>query len=368
MQKTGIILSGGGARGAYQAGCLKAIAEILEVKKSPFSVFSGISAGSLNAAYLAAYADQFDEYSKNLCKLWSNIRTEDVVETGSFSVAKIALHWVLDLGLGRFRSGKKINFLMNSDPLRNFLSKNIPLEKISRNIEEQVIQAFAITATNYASNRNITFVEQNTTYTPWRRVNRESRSTNLTVEHIMASAAIPVLFPPIKIDNAYYGDGALRNTAPLSSAIKLGAQKLVVIGVKSAEQEMTNNHILPTSGRQLSCLINSALLDGIEMDLERLEKINTLMTFSPDRSAEGLNTVDYVYLRPSKPISHIAKEYAYLLPSKFKHLISGLGRLEEAEEIISYLLFEGGYCKRLCQLGYEDTFSKSREILSLFSK
>ena len=278
MNKTGILLSGGGARGAYQAGCLKAIAEILNARTCPFAVLSGISAGSINASYLAAHADRFEEHTNALCDIWSSIKTADVVQTSSFSLARIAMRWLFDLGFGGLKSGSAVKYLLDTAPLKSFLESRMRFECIGSNINSGVIDALCINATDYATNRNIAFVDQSCSFHNWKRVNRESKAATIGVDHIMASASIPLLFPPVRIEQAHYGDGALRNTAPLSSAIRLGAQKIVIIGVKSQHQDPPSQAILPTPARQLSCLINSALLDGIDMDIERMERINLLLS------------------------------------------------------------------------------------------
>lgn len=363
---TGLMLSGGGARGAYQAGCLQAISEINKSKQNPFKVVSGISAGSINGAFVASHADDFYKGSHQLVEFWSQLKTENVIKTNSFSVAKNAFKWIFDLGFGKMRKGNKIKFLMDSAPLKNLLQDIVPLERISQNIKNGYLESLAITATDYSTNRNITFVETgNEKLVHWKRVNRESLFTDITIDHIMASSALPFLFPPIRVDKAYYGDGALRNTAPLSSAIHLGAKKLIIIGVKTTEQHDHFVHTLPTPARLLSCLINSALLDGIDIDLERLDRLNRLITSDCTFDNHEFSVVDYLYLCPSKDISEIAEEYFYLLPGNFRYLINGLGSMDESAELISYLLFEGKYCEKLCQLGYQDTLNRSEEILAL---
>ena len=367
MSKVGILLSGGGARGAYQAGCLLAFGEILKSKESPFSIISGISAGSINASYIASYADEYLSSTKKLCELWSNISFSDVVDTRSLSLARNAMHWVLDLGLGRLRSGNKIKYLVNSAPLKDLLTQNLKLENISENMANGIIDAFSITATDYQNQRNITFVESKTPFEDWKRFNRESRIAEIGVEHIMASASIPIIFPPVRIKSTFYGDGALRNTAPLSPVLKLGARKLIVIGVKCAQAELPDKPILPTPARQLSCLINSALLDGIDMDMDRLEKFNKLLAIQKEFHDHKLNYIEYLYLKPSQPISKIARSFFHLLPSNIKYLIDGLGSIDESEEILSYLLFEGKYCKALCDLGYKDTLANAEQVKKLFS-
>ena len=234
QEEVGLVLTGGGARGAYQAGVLTGIAEIMaeEGIHHPFPILSGSSAGSINASYLAAYGDDILSATYELRSLWENIATDQVFKTDAISLAKIAGRWIMELSSGSLFGQHRARALLDTAPLRELLTTRTPFNRIHQNIESGAIKSLAVTAVNYSDGTNVTFYDSCQKSRPWQRTRRRAEPCHITADHIMASAAIPLVFPPIQVGEHYYGDGSLRNYTPLSPAIKLGASKLLVIGVR----------------------------------------------------------------------------------------------------------------------------------------
>ena len=375
MQKknhSALVLSGGGARGAYQAGVVLGLSEIFG-KDFPFDILTGVSAGGINTAYLAAYRDDPVSAARQLVEIWKNLHTTQVFRSDLYSLARIAIRWIIDLGFGGLLHRRKnlAQCLLDTSPLHELISKSLPFDRIEKNIADNYLHSVAVTATEYRESNAITFVESNSKTSGWVRKKRMSVETKLAVEHIMASSAIPILFPPISIQSTYYGDGSLRNMAPLSPAIHLGANKLLIVSVKKPAK-VASSHLdgknQPSTARVLSVVLNAILLDQLDFDMERLERINQAvhMISSEYQNQTDLRPIDYVWIQPSEDIGEKAKEYAHLLPATIRYLIRGLGSIEQASEIISYLLFAPPFCSWLVDLGYRDAQNRSDEIKKLW--
>ncbi|MCB9026093.1 MAG: patatin-like phospholipase family protein [Bdellovibrionaceae bacterium] len=364
IKKTALVLSGGGSRGAYQAGVLKAFSHICHDCKStlPMDIVTGASAGAINASFIASQIQDERKAADNLCNLWSNLKTEEVFEMRTFSLTKRALKLARGVSLGgldeKLRSGPFS--LLDTTPLRNLLSRSIDFNQINKNIKSQKINALAITATDYSTSKGVTFVHCKDSQTMWTGAQRLSLTAEITIDHVMGSSAIPFFFVPTKIDNKFYGDGCLRNTAPLSPAIHLGADKLFVVGVRN-ESDYEGKLIEPTLARLLSVVTNAVFLDAIDSDLERLELFNK-------SRIKKMRPIDSFYLSPSKDLAQIAKEKMESLPTLLKFLIRGLGSDEESAELVSYLMFEREYTESLIELGYKDVLSQETQILEFFNK
>jgi len=368
-----LVMSGGGARGAYQAGVLKATAEIAERGGvgHPFDIYTGASAGAINAAFIAAQADDFLTGAQNLGTLWSELDSEQVFRSDLLSLGKIGFKWMRDLPLGGVTGFSPGPSLLDTQPLRELLQRNLNFSKIQRNIDQGLLRALAVTAVDYHSSMAATFVQGMDDLEMWRRSRRFSERTMMHSDHIMASAAIPLLFPPVEVGGRHYGDGCLRNNAPLSPAIHLGAEKILVIGVRrSTYVDGPSKKVAedtPTLARVINTLLNAVLLDSIELDVDRLKKINEFMVQIPNPLQQRLNfkKVEYVWIHPSIDIGHLAYEHAHRLPSFIRYLLRGLGPSEDSKEIISYLLFEPTFCRKLMEVGYEDGMAKRDEIEEL---
>jgi NTE family protein len=371
----GLVLSGGGARGAYQAGVIRAIFEIAQQYeiKDIFSILSGVSAGAINASYMASHLSDPDVATSSLCRLWQNLKADDVFSTRYSSIARNASRLIKGLsfgGLSPSLATESIS-LLDTAPLRELLQHSIPFGQIQQNIEAKRLHAVSLTATDYTTSLGITFVQGDPSIPMWHRARRHSVRADLTLDHVMASSAIPIFFPPYKVEGREYGDGCLRNQAPLSPPIHLGAHHLLVVGVRTSKRVHIKNTqpMTATLGRVASVLVNAIFMDAVESDLERLHFINQALgrNADPDGPA-GIRPVLPFYLRPSQDLSEIAFKHQHRLPKVIRYLMGGLGSPEETSDLLSYLLFDPHYCSELVDLGYEDTKKRGPEMALFFGK
>ena len=377
-QKTALILSGGGARGAYQVGVLKGLSEILPEKmKSPFDILSGSSAGAINCAHLATNMQHFSVAIEKLVYLWSQIKAEQVFKTDFLSLNKFSLGL-----LGE----KKLNALLDTAPLRELISKNCDFTKIKKNLEAEFINSVIITANNYDSSSAISFIQtKDQSHVFWRESRRKAVLAEINVDHVMASSAIPMLFPPIEIESQHYGDGCVRNSTPCSPSIRMGAEKLFVIGVRTQLSTEVNHPMQsqkkkavsqqsPSMIKILNTLLNAVLLDSVEQDVLRIQRINQLAKLVKQSESQvsvedkmGLKEIPALCISPSQDIGELARQHAHHLPRLIRMTISAFGSLDEASEILSYLLFEPNFCKSLIEMGYQDALVNKESIQSFFN-
>lgn len=368
--KVGLVLSGGGARGAYQAGVMKAVTEIAAAgeKSLPISIITGISAGAINTAFMASTWNDPVKSCKDLVDTWARLETDNIFRTDAVSLGHIGARWLADTALGSFRKRKHAHALLDTQPLRELLSTNVPVERIQEQINKGHLEAAAITAMDYSTSNSITFVQARDGIKLWDRNRRESHHAKITVEHVMASSAIPLFFPSVKVGDKYFGDGCLRNTAPLSPAIHLGADKLIVVSVRRPDHlapvVSTKPSDEPSIARVLGVMMNAVLLDAIEVDMERMARVNnTLKSVPPHLLKEmSLRPVEYLWIRPSQDIGALAAGKFNKLPKLMRYLIGGLGGSGESSELTSYLLFDPEYCGKLIELGYLDAMNSKDEI------
>jgi len=368
----GLVLSGGGARGAYQVGVLKVIAEICqEVKiQYPFQIINGVSAGAINAVKLAAAeSGNFSAAVSELEALWSNVTSEQVFRTDPGSLGKIGLKWVGKLSLGGLVNTDEGQSLLDTSPLKSLISNNVKFQQIQTNIQSNHLAGVAITAIDYKSSQSITFTQCHEKIPMWEKPRKRAEKTFLRLEHVMASSSIPLLFPAQKVDHRYFGDGCVRNQSPSSPAIYLGSKKLFIIGVRTqgdtlsqikAETQIQS----PSVARVINTILNSILLDAIDYDVERIERVNYLVRAIQDKNAQklGLRELPFFHLTPTCDIGELAIEHAQAMPRIVRYLIKGLGPIEDAGELISYLLFEKEFCRALIDFGYSDANKKRDEI------
>ncbi|NQZ00713.1 MAG: patatin-like phospholipase family protein [Bdellovibrionales bacterium] len=369
-KKSALVMSGGGARGAYQAGCVRGLYEICE-ELGDFSIFRtlcGVSAGSINAYHLAAGTHKLDQSTQLLCNTWRKLTAEQVFRTDYSSITRNAFKLMRTLSLSGFssRQAGRIVALLNTNPLRELISAGGGTAGIRKNLQNGVLEALSVTATDYSTSFSVSFVHTAQAFKDWASDNRVSVQTEISDEHIMASSAIPVFFPPALISGRYYGDGSLRNSAPLSPAIHLGAEKVFVIGVRNwANVSLESSRKLhPSLGRIVSVLINSIFVDSIESDLERVQLIN--QSVEAIKNANGntsLRPIETFYVHPSQDPAELAMERADDLPKIIKFLFEGLGTPEESAELLSYFLFDSTYCAQLVELGRKDTLDQKERIV-----
>jgi NTE family protein len=362
-----LVLSGGGARGAYQAGNLRALFEISK-EAGHFKLFRnivGVSAGAINAAYIATECDNLDRATENLCRMWRSLTAVDVFKTDYVTVSRQAWRLFRGVTLGgvsdRLRPTR--TGLLNVEPLRDLLAEHIHFERIDEHIRSKTLNSLCITALDYSTALGVTFFMGAPSITEWRRAQRVGIRQQIGIDHVMASASIPIFFPPWAIGNRYYGDGCLRNTAPLAPARRVGANKLVVLGVrKIREQRLTDDTIIkPTLGRVLSVVINAIFMDAIEIDIERMKIINENLSLAT--KGAQFRPIDVTHIHPSQMLSELAESRIEGLPHMLRFLIGGLGSPKESSEILSYLAFDPIYLNSLVELGYKDVLAQKQNLL-----
>lgn len=372
----GLIMSGGGARAAYQVGVLKAISELLPPgTPNPFPVISGTSAGAINAAALAIYAPDFDQAVRRLHFVWKNFRVNQVFRSDALGILATSARWVsasLLGGLGR----QNPQALLDRAPLRRLLESYLPCDRIQDSIDAGHLHALSITASGYGSGESISFYQGVDTIEPWKRARRIGAAARITLDHLMASSAIPFLFSAIKINREYFGDGSMRQSAPISPALHLGAERVLVIGVRqdpNTRAPRIEGEEYPSLAQIAGHVLNSIFLDSLEGDIERLQRINrTVGLLSTQQLEEGgvpLRQVDVLVIAPSQDIGKIAAKHAHHLPRTVRFLLRGLGASRRTgSNLISYLLFEKPFCRELIALGYGDTMRRKEEILAFLGR
>ncbi|MGE3973589.1 MAG: patatin-like phospholipase family protein [Bdellovibrionales bacterium] len=364
-----MVLTGGGARGAYQAGVLKAVSEISGTweKKNPFEIVTGVSAGSINATFWASQCHDPVRGAEKLLDLWQNVKFSDVFQSDVISMGNVGAKFALDFMMAPLRGSHFAKALMNTKPLHHLLQSHIDYDQIQKNLDAEHLRALSVTATDYTSSNSITFVQGKAPMEMWDRQLRKSEDTKIRVEHVLGSCAIPIFFPPVNIDGRYFGDGCLRNTAPLSPAIHLGAEKLFIVGVRKqppTSEILTTNVDRPSVGRVISVVLNAILLDGVDWDIERMNRVNKTLSHVPEekRKSLSLRPVNFIWISPSEDIGKMAQGETWRLPRVIRYLLKGLGPLEQASGLISYLLFDPTFCSRLAELGYKDAMVRKTEI------
>lgn len=375
----GLVLTGGGARAAYQAGVLRAIAEARPEGPCPFSAIAGVSAGSLNGAFLAAGAGDFRAVTQRMWDVWANVRTEEVFDTRAVALAKLSLSWIRNLSLGGLFRDPEVNYLLDTAPLKDFVRRHLNEEDVYRNLTSGLIHGLAISATNYVTGTGVTFFDGRESIQPWYRTTRIAIRTRLTSEHVLASCALPFFFPPVKVEGSFYGDGCIRFNTPLSPAIHMGADRLLAIGIRhfrTVERTLELNRIpaadSPTVADITGVLLNAVFLDSLETDLERMERINRTVQLlhrgaAPDAIFE-LRNIPVLPIRPSRDLGSLAAELFDRFPLALRHLLKGIGASGRTGwDLLSYLAFDGAYTRRLLNLGYEDAQTHKDELISFLN-
>jgi len=370
--KVGLVLPGGGARGAYQIGVLKGITEILADRAiNPFSVISGTSVGAINASVIASKADSFVDAVDLLNDIWGTFQTNRVYKTDNLTMFKSSLHWLVTLVSGGALV-KNPKSLLNNSPLRTLLMENINLDHIRLNIDEGNLESFAITAAGYSSRKSITFFQSNKKNINWEKFRRQGVESKIGTDHLMASVALPLIFPAVKIDNEFFGDGAMRHATPLSPAIRLGAEKLLIITTDNNKKNPdTDDRDHPSIGEIGGYMLDALFSSGLLSDLERLDRINQIIKHSSNgqisTASKQMKHLDYCIISPSKDINLIAEEHFNEIPYSIKLLLRGLGlRHQSRSELLSFLLFESSFTQELIKLGFQDAIEHKQHIKNIF--
>ncbi len=366
-----LVLAGGGARAAYQVGALAGIAEHVGADFT-FPLVTGVSAGAINAATLASHVGSFGEAVDKLERAWLGLSIDRVFRAGLLPLLFGGMKWAFVLASGGGRSLVKVKGVLDTRPLRKSLALHTNSEGIDANLASGRLRALALSATSYATGRTVTFVHGAEDVPTWRRAGRGSVRTRISEDHVLASSALPLIFPAIAIGDEYFGDGSIRQISPLAPAIHIGARRLLAISVRyrapgNAQAESAG---YPPPAQVMGMLMNAVFLDAMESDAERLERVNrSLIATSTDRPhPEGLQPLELLVLRPSRDLGDLARDLAGHLPHALRYLLRGLGSsTSKSQDMLSYLLFERPYIERLIELGRADALAHWDRIAPLLA-
>jgi NTE family protein len=385
---TGLILTGGGARAAYQVGVLAAIAQLRRdagaTQSNPFPIISGTSAGAINAGALACNADDFDGAVDGLVHLWQGLHVDSIYRADAFEAVRSGARWMSMLSLGwalaRWTRTRPRSLLDNA-PLRELLGRYLRMDRVDTMLAEGHLRALALTGSSYTSGQHVTFFQTHHHVVPWLREQRMAVQTQLTLAHLMASSAIPFIFPAELIDlegePEWFGDGSMRQSAPISPAVHLGAERILVIGAGRMKEPEGRRHRVsddhPSMAQIAGHALSNIFLDALAVDVERLRRINRTLALLPreSRSATALRPIELLVIAPSRRLDVLAGEHQSSLPPSVRAMlraigVSGRGRSTSGAALISYLLFEPSFIGELIHLGMSDTLAKRAEVQRFF--
>jgi NTE family protein len=369
------VLSGGGARAAYQVGCLRVLArELNALNAAPPGILTGVSAGGINAAYLATHSGPFEENVESLAKVWTDLHISDVFRVDLHDLAWRAVRWggrLVSAGKSPLPPAKS---LVDTQPLRETLNRVLFAERgalpgIGRSLRDGWLQSIALTASSYTTGQSITWVQtrEDCPIAAWERPQRKSAACALGVEHVMASSALPFFFPAIEVEGAWYGDGGVRLTAPFSPAVHLGAQRVIAVSTRYARtrEEADRPAVAgyPPPAQVAGALYNAIFLDQLDADALHLQQINALIERVTENARGGLRHIDLLVLRPSQDLGRLANAYEAELPKAFRFLTRGLGTREtRSNDMLSMVMFQNDYVNRLIAMGEADAMARLPEI------
>jgi len=373
--KVGLVLPGGGARAAYQVGVLRALADLLPARATnPFPVVTGTSAGAVNATAIAVHADRFRVAVGNLERVWRNFQVGQVYRSDTASMMRSGLHWLFAMMSGGWLLPPPKSLFDNS-PLRELLNHQFDFSRIQQAIADGHLDALAMSTAGYASTRSVSFFEGRDSHDSWLRTRRAGVPTRLSIDHLMASVAVPFLFPPVLLGDEFYGDGAMRESNPFSAAIHLGASRLLVVGTRNESSPVVAvPPLCPTFGQIFGYMLDSLFSDGMYSDLERLTQLNQIVdrvgpiTVNTSDGVANLRRVDMLVILPSRDLSEIARHHVTSLPRTLRVLLRTMGAMNTGGgQLMSYLLFQDTYTRELIALGYHDAMKRADDLMSFLA-
>lgn len=365
--KTALVLPGGGARAAYQIGVLKALADLMPARaRNPFPIVVGTSAGAINATELAIHAHRFRVAVSNLERVWRNFEVPHVFDTDAVTMLRGGLHWAMAMLSGGWLLPPPRSLFDNS-PLRELLRVNFDFSRIEQSIGDGHLEALAISAAAYSSSRSVFFFQAGADAQPWTRMRHAGEPAEITIDHLMASVAVPFLFPAVSMGNEFYGDGSMRQSSPFSPAIHLGADRVMVIATRTGDRQRAYVPVRgPSFGQIFGYMLDALFSDGLYADFERISQINRIVKQVGPITVNGtpVRAIDMLVIMPSRDISEIARQHVQCLPRSLRVLLRTMGALNSSgSELMSYIMFQSNFTRELIELGYQDAMAQSNKLV-----